>query len=50
MKNSTLPPVRIDLEFRAEAESVLHEGESPTGFIEATVRRVYLRSGPKFYL
>jgi hypothetical protein len=39
MKNSTLPPVRVDTEFRAEAESVLHEGESLTGFIEATVRR-----------
>ena len=39
MKTSTLPPVRVDAEFRAAAESVLHEGESLTGFIEATVRR-----------
>jgi len=39
MKTSSLPPVRVDAEFRAEAESVLHDGESLTGFIEATVRR-----------
>jgi hypothetical protein len=39
MKNATLPPVRVDEEFRAAAESVLHEGESLTGFIETTMRR-----------
>src|SRR6476620_8205382 len=39
MKSTTLPPVRIEPEFRAAAESVLHESESLTGFIEATVRR-----------
>lgn len=39
MKTSTLPPVRVDEEFRAIAESVLHEGESLTSFIETTVRR-----------
>ena len=39
MKNATLPPVRVDEEFRATAESVLHEGESLTSFIEATMRR-----------
>ena len=39
MKTSTLPPVRVDEEFRAAAESVLHEGESLTSFIEATMRR-----------
>jgi hypothetical protein len=39
MKNATLPPVRVDGEFRAAVESVLHEGESLTGFIEATMRR-----------
>ncbi len=39
MKSTTLPPVRVEPEFRAAAESVLHEGESLTGFIEATVRR-----------
>ena len=39
MKTSTLPPVRVDEAFRATAESVLHEGESLTSFIEATVRR-----------
>jgi hypothetical protein len=39
MKSSSLPPVRVDAKFRAEAESVLHDGESLTGFIETTVRR-----------
>ena len=39
MKNATLPPVRVDEEFRAAAEGVLHEGESLTGFIETTMRR-----------
>ena len=39
MKTSMLPPVRVDQEFRAAAEGVLHEGESLTGFIEASVRR-----------
>lgn len=39
MKSSTLPPVRVDAEFRAAAEAVLHQGESLTAFIEATVRR-----------
>jgi len=39
MKSSSLPPVRVDAEFRTEAESVLRKGESLTGFIEATVRR-----------
>ncbi len=39
MKTSTLPPVRVDEALRATAESVLHEGESLTSFIEATVRR-----------
>ncbi len=39
MKTSTLPPVRVDEAFRATAESVLHEGESLTSFIESTVRR-----------
>lgn len=39
MKTSTLPPVRVDEEFRATVESVLHEGETMTSFIESTMRR-----------
>jgi len=39
MKSATLPPVRVDDELRAAAESVLAEGESLSNFIEATVRR-----------
>ena len=39
MKTSTLPPVRVDDDFRAQAESVLAEGETLSAFIEASVRR-----------
>jgi hypothetical protein len=51
MKSTTLPPVRVEPEFRAAAESVLHEGESLTGFIEATVRRAveYRRVQAEFH-
>ena len=51
MKSTTLPPVRVEPEVRAAAESVLHEGESLTGFIEATVRRVveYRRVQAEFH-
>lgn len=51
MKSTTLPPVRVEPEFRAAAESVLREGESLTGFIEATVRRAveYRRVQAEFH-
>ena len=51
MKSTTLPPVRVEPEFRAAAESVLHEGESLTGFIDATVRRAveYRRVQAEFH-
>jgi len=51
MKSTTLPPVRVEPEFRAAAESVLYEGESLTGFIEATVRRAveYRRVQAEFH-
>ncbi len=38
MKTATLPPVRVEPEFRAEVESVLAEGESLSEFVEASVR------------
>ncbi len=38
MKSATIPSVRVELEFRAEVESVLGEGETLSGFVEASVR------------
>lgn len=38
MKTATIPPVRVEPEFRAEVESVLAEGESLSEFVEASVR------------
>ncbi|MBK1611856.1 prevent-host-death protein [Rubrivivax gelatinosus] len=38
MKTATLPSLRVEPELRAAAESVLVEGESLSGFIEASVR------------
>jgi predicted transcriptional regulator len=39
MKSSTIPPLRVTSEFRAEAESVLREGESLSRFAEEALRR-----------
>jgi hypothetical protein len=38
MKSSTLPSLRVDPELRKAAESVLQEGETLSGFVEASVR------------
>jgi hypothetical protein len=38
VKTATLPSLRVEPELRAAAESVLAEGESLSGFIEASVR------------
>lgn len=38
MKTATLPPLRVDSELRAAAESVLREGESLSGFVLEAVR------------
>lgn len=43
MKTATLPSLRIEPELREAAESVLHEGESLSGFIEASVRETIER-------
>lgn len=39
MKSSTIPQLRVTSEFRAEAESVLREGESLSRFAEEALRR-----------
>lgn len=38
MKTATLPPLRVDSELRAAAESVLRDGETLSGFILEAVR------------
>ena len=43
MKSSTFPSLRVDPELRAAAESVLEEGETLSGLIEASVRETIER-------
>lgn len=43
MKTATLPSLRVEPELREAAESVLAEGESLSGFIEASVREAIER-------
>jgi hypothetical protein len=43
MKTATLPPLRVDPELRQAAESVLHENESLSAFMEAAVRESVAR-------
>ncbi|MDX9706150.1 MAG: YlcI/YnfO family protein [Azospira sp.] len=39
MKTATIPSLRVDPELRLAAESVLHEGESLSGFVEQAIRQ-----------
>ena len=43
MKSANLPSLRVDPELREAAESVLQEGETLSGFIEASVRETIQR-------
>ena len=38
MKSAVLPQVRVEPALRAELEAVLQEGETLSGFVEASVR------------
>ncbi|MFT3792304.1 MAG: YlcI/YnfO family protein [Rudaea sp.] len=38
MKTAVLPQVRVAPELRAELDSILREGETLSGFVEASVR------------
>ena len=38
MKSATIPPLRVTPELRQDAESVLHEGESLSRFVEESLR------------
>lgn len=39
MKSATIPPLRVTPELRQDAESVLRDGESLSGFVEESLRR-----------
>ena len=43
MKTATLPSLRVEPELRDAAESVLQDGETLSGFIEASVRETIAR-------
>lgn len=38
MKTATIPSLRVAPEFRQAAESVLHDGETLSGFVEQSLR------------
>jgi hypothetical protein len=38
MKTATIPPLRVDPELRQAAEAVLHQDESLSAFVEASLR------------
>lgn len=39
MKTATIPPLRVTPDLRLAAESVLKEGETLSGFVEASLRK-----------
>jgi predicted nucleic acid-binding protein len=51
MKSANLPQVRVEPELRAQLESVLRDGETLSGFVEATVRSAveYRRAQAEFH-
>ena len=51
MKTSTLPPVRVSTELRADAEALLEPGESLSAFVhEAVTRSVEFRKAQQAFL
>lgn len=39
MKSATIPPLRVTPDLRQDAQSVLREGETLSGFVEESLRR-----------
>ncbi|MCM2476572.1 prevent-host-death protein [Rhizobium sp. CG5] len=39
MKSATIPSLRVDPQLRADAESVLNEGETLSAFVEHSLRK-----------
>jgi hypothetical protein len=51
VKTSTIPSLRVTPELRAEAEGVLHPGESLSSFVENAVRlQIYQRLSQKEFI
>lgn len=43
MKTATIPPIRVEPEFRLELEGVLEQGETLSEFVENAVRETVLK-------
>jgi hypothetical protein len=43
MKTATIPPIRVEPEFRSEVEGVLEQGETLSEFVENALRQTVLR-------
>jgi hypothetical protein len=43
MKSATIPPIRVEPEFRIEVERVLAQGESLSEFVENAIRQTVLK-------
>ena len=43
MKTATIPPIRVEPEFRIEVEGVLEQGETLSQFVENAVRQTVLK-------
>lgn len=51
MKSSSIPALRVSAKMRREAESVLREGETLSGFVlDALTRSVELRKAQQIFL
>lgn len=51
MKSSSIPALRVSAKIRREAESVLREGETLSGFVlDAVTRSVELRKAQRVFL
>ena len=43
MKSATIPPLRVTPDLRQDAESVLHDGETLSRFVEESLRQHIMR-------
>lgn len=51
MKTTTLPPLRVSPELRDEAQSVLEEGETLSGFVlDAVTRTIEMRKARQEFI
>jgi hypothetical protein len=51
MKTATIPPLRVTADFRNDAESVLHDGETLSSFVEEALRKqIEFRKSQKAFI